>query len=306
MKALVTGAAGFVGRHLVDHLSAEGDEVITTDRSNGGPDLLDSDDLIGLLAEHRPEIVYHLAGQADVGGSWSDPSGTFRTNAMGTLNLLSAARTCDVRRTLIVSSADVYGHVSEAELPITEAFPLRPSSPYGASKAAADLIGLQAHLGFGQDVIRIRAFNHLGPGQDDRFVCAALAARIVENHRSGRQDLPVGNLSARRDFTDVRDVVRAYRLLAVMGAAGAAYNVCTGRSVLIEEIAHRLIEISGHAMGLVPDSNLLRPVDLHDLRGDPTAVRTTTGWSPRIDLDQTLSDLLEDRRRRLATSLPAD
>ena len=265
MRALVTGASGFVGRHLVEHLRAMGDEVVATDRSDGGPDLLDAKALDLVVAEAQPDAIFHLAGQADVGASWHDDVGTLKANAEGVLNLLASARQHDVQRVLTVSSADVYGRVDPGELPIHESAPLRPVSPYGASKAAADLLALQAHLGHGQNVIRVRAFNHLGPGQDTRFVCSALAARIAANELDGTDDVVVGDLTARRDFTDVRDVVRAYRLLVEHAPAGDAFNVCTGRSVAIGDVAQRLMEVSGRPMTLVPDPTLMRPVDIADL-----------------------------------------
>ena len=280
MKALVTGAAGFVGHHLVDHLTASGDEVLATDRASGGPDLLDPAAFTDLFADGRPDVVYHLAGQADVARSWDEPATTFRVNAEGTLNVLAAARQAGIHRVVTVTSADVYGIVALDELPLGETAALRPASPYSASKAAADLIALQAHLGHGQDVVRIRAFNHLGPGQSEHFVCSALAARIARNELCGDTELRVGDLTARRDFTDVRDVVRAYRLLAVDGQAGAAYNVCTGTSVSIDDLAHRLLAAARHPMTLVPDPDLLRPVDLPELRGDRMGPRPRPGRHP--------------------------
>ncbi len=306
MKALVTGAAGFVGRHLVDHLTAEGDDVATTDRSEGGADLLDADGLDREIADTAPEIVYHLAGQADVGSSWADAARTLRTNAEGTLNVLDSARRHHVRRVVTVSSADLYGIVTPDDLPVSEDAPLRPVSPYGASKAAADLIALQASLGHNQDVVRARSFNHLGPGQSDRFVCSALASRIAANELAGRDVVAVGNLDARRDFTDVRDVVRAYRCLAMDAVAGAAYNVCTGHSSAVSDIADRLLSMADRPMRLVENPALHRPTDVPELRGDPTRLRRDTGWIPEITLDSTLADLLDDWRRRLREPSPAD
>lgn len=298
MKAVVTGAAGFVGRHLVAWLEEAGDEVVPTDR-NDGLDVLDLDALRSFLAEQRPQVVYHLAGQADVGGSWSSPVDTFRVNAEGTLKLLLAAVDAGVGRVVAVASADVYGRVDERDLPIGEDRPLAPVSPYGASKAAADLLALQAHLGHELGVVRARPFNHLGPGQSDRFVTAALASRIARNELTGAREVPVGNLSARRDFTDVRDVVRAYRLLAERGEAGAAYNVCSGRDVAIQVLADQLCGLAESPMDLVVDPELVRPVDTPVLRGDPTRLQAATGWTPEIPLDQTLRDVLDDWRKRV-------
>ena len=299
VKAFVTGASGFVGRHLVAHLRDCGDEVVPTDRSDGGPDLLDADEFATLVAEVRPDVVYHLAGQADVAASWLSPIETMRVNVEGTHNILEVARTFGVAKVLTVSSADIYGVVAPEELPIVESAPLRPVSPYAASKAAADLVALQAHLGHGQDVVRARAFNHLGPGQSKSFVGAGFAARIAAAERSGDDELQTGDLTPRRDFTDVRDVVRAYRLLATEGRPGVAYNICSGTSVSIGELAGLLLGLTDARMRLVEDPDLLRPVELPELRGDASLLRRHTGWAPSISLDETLSDVLEDWRLRL-------
>ena len=169
---------------------------------------------------------------------------------------------------------------------------MRPVSPYAASKVAADFLAVQARLGYGQDVVRARAFNHLGPGQSDRFVAPALASRIVANERHGGDEVPVGNLAARRDFTDVRDVVRAYRLLVERGAAGQAYNVCSGTAVAIQQLADRLLALAERPMRLVVDPERYRPVDVPAVVGDATRLRKETGWQPEIDLDTTLADVL--------------
>ena len=299
VKAFVTGASGFVGRHLVAHLRDCGDEVVPTDRSDGGPDLLDADGFATLVAEVRPDVVYHLAGQADVAASWLSPIETMRVNVEGTHNILEVARTFGIAKVLTVSSADIYGVVAPEELPIVESAPLRPVSPYAASKAAADLVALQAHLGHGQDVVRARAFNHLGPGQSKSFVGAGFAARIAAAERSGDDELQTGDLTPRRDFTDVRDVVRAYRLLATEGRPGVAYNICSGTSVSIGELAGLLLGLTDARMHLVEDPDLLRPVELPELRGDASLLQRHTGWAPSISLDETLSDVLEDWRLRL-------
>ncbi len=227
---------------------------------------------------------------------------TLRTNVEGTHNVLAAARSAEVARVVTVTSADIYGLVERHDLPLTESSPIRPVSPYAASKAAADLVAQQAHLGHGQDVVRARSFNHLGPGQSDRFVCSALAARIVANERSGGSGVRVGNLTPRRDFTDVRDVVRAYRRMATSGVAGQAYNVCSGRSTSVQEVVDRLLEMSPQEMQVEVDPDLFRPADLEELRGDPSRLVADTGWSTEYALDDTLKDLLEDWRERLSTA----
>lgn len=301
MRALVTGAGGFVGHHLVAHLRDAGDDVLLTDHASDGLDITDAPAVRDRLRDTRPDVVYHLAGASDVGGSWNDPRGTFRANAEGTLSVLWAAREAGVGRVLSVGSADVYGRVSPDDLPIGEDCPLRPVSPYAASKVAADFVALQAFLGHGQDVVRTRPFNHLGPGQTDKFVAPALASRIVANERSGRGRLPVGNLSPRRDFTDVRDVVRAYRLLVEHGRAGEVYNVCSGTAIAIQELAERLIDMAAIPMELEPDPALERPVDVPVLLGDGTRLRRDTGWAPEVPLERTLADLLAERRALAST-----
>lgn len=298
MRAAVTGASGFVGTHLVEHLRDSGDEVSTPDA-----DITDREAVLAVFEAARPDVVYHLAAQADVAGSWDDPRGTLRVNVEGTLNVLDAARRAGASRVLAVSSADIYGRVDESDLPLAESAPLRPVSPYAASKAAADMLCVQATLGHDVDVVRARAFNHLGPGQSDKFVASALASRIVANERSGATSVRVGNLDARRDFTDVRDVVRAYRLLMVHGVKGEAYHVCSGVDRPVRELADRLVGLASAPMQLEPDAALLRPVDLKVLRGDPAKIRAATGWEPMIPLEQTLTDLLDYWRSVPASDL---
>lgn len=298
MKALVTGAAGFVGNHLTRHLEAMGDDVIGVDRTEG-PDLLDAAGFRTLLTDTQPDAVYHLGGFSDVGGSWSTPNDTFRANAEGTLNVLQACVQAHTRRVLVISSADVYGRVTLSELPLNEDNPLRPVSPYAASKIAADYLGLQAWLGYGVEVIRVRAFNHLGTGQTNRFLAPALAERIALNELEGREVVPVGNMTPRRDFTDVRDVVRAYRLLVLEGEPGEAYNVCSGKDVAVSELADRLVDMALRPMRLEEDKTLQREVDVPVLRGDFTKLHKATDWEPEIDLEQTLRDILDEWRGRV-------
>jgi GDP-4-dehydro-6-deoxy-D-mannose reductase len=296
----VTGAGGFVGHHLVTHLRDCGDDVLVTDFVVDQLDITDPDALVERLRRDRPEVVYHLAGASDVGGSWHTPHETFRANAEGTLNVLWAAREADVERVLTIGSADVYGKVTPDDLPLTEQSPLRPVSPYAASKVAADAVAEQAHRGYGQHVVRTRPFNHLGPGQSDKFVAPALAARIAANERDGDGEVRVGNLSPRRDFTDVRDVVRAYRLLVEHGHAGEVYNVCSGRAIAIEELATTMLGMAEVPMELVADPDLQRGVDIPVLLGDSSRLTADTGWRPEIPLSTTLADLLDDMRARLA------
>lgn len=298
MRALITGGAGFVGRVLQDHLRASGDEVIVSDRSLGGPDIADRGEVMDHLQRSTPEVVFHLAGQAHVPTAWKDPIGTMRANVEGTQNVLDASRQAGVRRVLVVTSAEVYGLVTDADLPLVERHPLHPTNPYAASKVAADAVATAAHLGSGQDVIRLRAFNHIGPGQRTDFVAAGLAARIVEAEADGSSRITVGNLTPRRDFTDVRDVVRAYRLVAESGAAGAVYNVCTGVDRSIGELAQRMVHLSGLDLALEADPELQRPSDNPIVRGDHSLLTEATGWLPEIPFDTSLLDVLADARSR--------
>ena len=281
------------------HLEDQGDEVVQMERTVDGIDIADADALTDALVAAKPEAVYHLAGAADVGGSWSAPRETFVANALGTLNVLEASREAGAERVLAVTSADVYGRVTEAELPLDEDQPLRPVSPYAASKVAADALAQQAWLGHKFPVVRVRAFNHLGPGQSDHFVAPSVAARIARNERDGGDEVPIGNMTPRRDVTDVRDVVRAYRLLMEEGEPGAVYNVCRGRAVSVEQLARALLGMAARPMRLVSDPALQRPVDIPVLVGDNGALRRATGWEPTIPLEQTLSDVLADWRARL-------
>jgi GDP-4-dehydro-6-deoxy-D-mannose reductase len=292
VRAFVTGAGGFVGSWLVEHLRACGDEVVVTDRE---VDVTDSAAVRNAVAEAQPDAVYHLAALTHVGRSYEDPAPVVTVNTLGTLSVLEAARACEHKpRVLVVSSAEVYGAVTPADLPLQEESPLAPVSPYAASKVAAEFLGVQAHLAHGLEVIRVRPFNHVGPGQSTHFAVPALASRSVSAIGDGESWIPVGNLAAKRDLTDVRDVVRAYRLLVCDGVPGSVYNVCSGKAVAIQEVTARLLELSGADLELRPDPALVRPIDVPVLEGDPGKLEKQTGWRPETALDRTLSDVLAD------------
>jgi GDP-4-dehydro-6-deoxy-D-mannose reductase len=305
MRALVTGGRGFVGRHLVDHLQACGDDVVVVDHADGGIDVTEAGPVREVVAEVGPDAVYHLAGWADVGASWSDPAGALRLNAVGTLNVLEACRHAAVARVLSIASAEVYGVVREDELPVRETAPLRPTSPYAASKVAAEALAQQAFLGHGLGVLRVRPFNHIGPGQSEHFLAPAIAGRIARAERDGEATVAVGNLTPRRDLTDVRDVVRAYRLLVEHGEPGEVYNVCSGTDVAVQDVADALLAKAERPLELEPDPALSRPVDLPVLRGDPGRLQAATGWAPQIPLERTLQDVLDDLRARVAQETAA-
>jgi GDP-4-dehydro-6-deoxy-D-mannose reductase len=300
MKALITGGSGFVGKYLAAECSAAGDDVVSTDRS--GADALDVTDRRAVhdaFERLRPEVVYHLAALSHVGESFDEPNLALRVNIEGTANVLDGARAAVVRRVIVVGSAEEYGRVDERDLPLREDSPLRPTSPYAVSKIAASFLALQAHLAYGFDVVRVRAFSHTGPGQSDRFLVPALAQRIARAERDRSDEIRVGSLDPVRDISDVRDVVRAYRLLAAHGHPGVIYNVCSGTGVSVREIADRLVAAARRPLQVTVDQALVRPVEIPRLVGDATRLRTDTGWSPSYSLDDTLTAVLDDARSRV-------
>ena len=299
MRSLITGGRGFVGHWLADHLRDLGDEVVAIDRE---VEITDPTALLEAMSAAVPDAVYHLAALTHVGQSWEEPLQVLEVNIMGTAAVLAAARQCGSDpRVLVTSSAEVYGAVTDpGRLPLHEGSPTAPLTPYAASKLAAEAVVAQAHLGHGQHVITVRPFNHIGPGQTPNFAVPALARRIVDADRRGAATIPVGNLSARRDFTDVRDVVRAYRLLVESGQPGEIYNVCSGRDVSIREIADGLLELAGTTLEFEVDPTLVRPVEVPVLRGDPTRLVEATGWAPEVPLDRTLADVLAYWRQQPA------
>ncbi|MFL5382922.1 MAG: GDP-mannose 4,6-dehydratase [Longimicrobiaceae bacterium] len=302
MRALVTGAAGFAGCHLARALLADGCEVWGTlqpgHTAPGGVDgvrwlemeLTSSASIEAALAEARPERVYHLAAQASVGESFRDPLSTWEVNATGTLRLAEALG--EGVRLLFVSSAEVYGVVPEEEQPIRESRRPHPTNPYAASKAAAEMAVLEAAHARGLHAVIARSFNHTGPGQDARFALAAFARQLAAIRAgSAPPVLRVGNLQARRDYLDVRDVVRAYLTLLDRGAPGGTCNVATGEAHSMAELVDLLVELSGTGARVEVDPARVRPLDVPLLSGDPSALRAL-GWAPEIPLRQTLAELL--------------
>ncbi len=290
------------------HLTEMGDTVDGLDMARAvelrpdlglraGPDLLDPGAWLDFVGDLRPDVIYHLAGWSDVGRSWQDPRTAWRVNTEGVLSVLEAARSHDVSRVVIISSADVYGVVRPDQLPLTESTAAEPRSPYGASKVGAEILARQYHRGWGLDVVIARPFNHIGPGQTPNFVAPAFALRIAECEVAGGGTVTHGDLSSRRDFTDVRDVVRAYRMLAVGGRAGETYNICTGVDVGMQELLDRLVHMAHVPITSSVNPDLLRPVELPVLRGSHDRLTAHTGWMPAIALEQTLLDVLADARR---------
>lgn len=305
VRALVTGAGGFVGPHLVRHLIDAGDTVTALDLSNG-PDLRDREGWTETVVEHHPQVIYHLAGWSDVGGSWDNPWTAFEVNVMGTVAVLEGARLVPSRATgsnpgatvVLVSSADVYGLVAESDLPLTETHEAKPRSPYGASKIAAEEIARSYHRGHGLPVVISRPFNHLGPGQAVKFAAASFARQIAELEAGGGGIVRHGDLSTKRDMTNVHDIVRAYRLLALHGEPGETYNICSGKAVSMQHVLDTMLALSPSSIAGEVDEALIRPVDLPVLRGSHQKLTAATGWRPKVDLAQTLQDVLDDARRR--------
>ena len=313
MRSLITGVGGFAGSHLADILLAQGepgDEVWGCDL-NAAPrpylspqvrlmaaDLRDPQAAAQVIGQARPERIYHLAGQAFVGDSWAHPWETLETNLRAQVNLLEAVvASKELPGILVVGSADEYGRMANPEQPIDETPPLRPDSPYSVSKAAQDLLGLQYFLSYGLPIVRVRPFNHIGPRQNRKFVAAAFASQIAAIE-AGQQPpvMRVGNLDARRDFTDVRDTVRAYALLLERGHAGEVYNIGTGASVRIMDMLDVLLSLARVPIRIETDPARIRLNDVPDLVCDARRLRAATGWQPRYRLEETLRDLLNYER----------
>jgi len=311
VRVLVTGARGFVGRHLTAALRARGHDVVEADRG-AGEDVLPVDvtDALAVRAAFdlaRPDAVAHLAAQAFVPASVAEPGATFETNARGTLHVLDAARAVEDDglhpRVLVVSTADVYGAQPREAFPLRETVAPLPRSPYAASKVAAEALALAYARSFGVDAVVTRAFNHIGPGQDERFAVAAFAAQVARAAAGLDRIVRVGNLEASRDFLDVRDVCEAYALLLEgAGDAGEIYNVASGKATSMREMLRRLIEIGGVAVEVREDPERMRPADVPVSVGDASKLREATGWAPRIPLAAALRAVYDDALARVAST----
>lgn len=314
MRSLVTGAAGFVGRHLTRHLKDAGHEVagivhpsehhdeLTLDGVDTiePADLLDDDALVSAVMRFAPDAIYHLAAFSNPESSLKHARQTLETNILGTQNLLEAAvMTQRAPKVLLVGSAQQYGKVDESEQPISEDRAQKPLTPYSVSKAAQELLGQRYFLSTGLPVFWTRSFNHTGPGQADAYVCSSFARQIVEVETGSRPpEIGVGNLAARRDFTDVRDVARAYSAIVESGEPGRAYNVCRGEAVSIQKVLDTLIALSTEPVEVKVEPERYHAIDVPVIVGDGTRLRGDTGWAPRFSLEETLADLLNDWRRR--------
>jgi GDP-4-dehydro-6-deoxy-D-mannose reductase len=300
VRALITGAGGFAGGHLAAHCRASGDDIVEVSRS-AGTDLLDPAAARAAVAAARPEVVYHLAARAHVGESWDDPAGFLRDNVAMALNVLEAVRAEAPEATVVaVASSELYG--PPERMPVDEEAPIRPQNPYAVSKASADLLAGFYADAHGLRVIRPRAFNHAGPGQTPIYAIASFARQAAAAAERGEDPIVfrTGNAHTRRDYTDVRDVVRAYRLLAERAEPGV-YNVCSGRTASSAELV-RMLGLEHEV-----DPALLRPHEVMELRGSYDKLHAATGWEPEYELAQTLEDTLSwwrDEPVRARTAAP--
>lgn len=287
-RVLVTGAGGFVGGHLSAALGAASAPLEA--------DVLDRDAVTKAVRRERPRAVVHLAAQSSVGRSWADAADTWTVNVVGTVNVLEAvAAEQPSARVLFASTGEVYGNA--AVVPTPEDERVAPVSPYAASKAAAEIACGQGARGTSLDVMVTRAFNHEGPGRDERFAVGSWAQQIARLEAEGGGTLLVGDLSAERDLTDVRDVCRAYQLLLDPEVPAGTYNVASGGAVSMQRVLELLVDLASAPIAVEEDSTRLRPAEIPRLAGDASKLRAAIGWKPRIPLEQTLRDTLEHARK---------
>lgn len=294
-RLLVTGLDGFVGGTVAQVLRGgawrKSFELVVP---SAPLELRDRASLAVAISETRPDCVLHLAGQSFVPISVKDPLATYEVNFLGTLNLLEALKGCGFGgRFLYVSSGDVYGWVSPSALPVIEDYPLQPRNPYSVSKAAAELLCTQWTLAHDFDIVVARPFNHVGPGQAEWFVVSDFTKQIIEVKLGHREpEICVGSIDVTRDFTDVRDVVRAYLLLLEGGASGETYNVCSGREQSIRDVLKMLLELSGVDCRIIIDATRVRPKEQTRMLGSYDKLRQKVGWQPEVDMKHSLQDVL--------------
>lgn len=302
MKALITGAGGFVGRHLTTELTEYGCEVVGLDVVSAEQDiqivdLLDQGAVKDFIQKQMPDSIFHLAAQASVAYSWHNPQRTFEVNVNGTLNLLDAIRDTQKKiRVIIIGTSDQYGLVKPDDCPINEAFPINPISPYAISKQAQENLVSSYINAYHMDIIMTRSFNHFGPGQRSGFVVSDFASAIARIEKGADPVMNVGNLDAIRDFTDVRDVVRAYRLLNEKGHTGEIYNVGSGTAHSIRDVLETLIRFARRDVVICQDPARMRPSDLPVMQSDSSKLIRHTGWVPSMTFEYSLRDTLQSWR----------
>lgn len=314
-RALIIGATGFVGNYLVKELLANHTiEVHATKRKKEqleavqseysmihNLDILNRDDIVSLLYDIRPDYIFHLAAQSSVSIAWRNPGLTVDINVKGCINVMDAIRELFYKpKVMLIGSGEEYGHILEGEIPISEENILRPGNIYAATKACQNMIGNIYARAYNMDVIMVRAFNHIGPGQSPIFVVSDFCRQVAEIEAGlKRPVMYVGNLEARRDFTDVRDIVHAYALLIKTGKAGETYNVGSGHSYAIREVLDEIISLSSEDIKVEIDLNKIRPADVPIIEADITKINQITGWEPLIPLKQTLQETLDYWRARV-------
>lgn len=304
-KALVTGINGFAGTHLNNLLLQKGYEVVGTVKPNNDHvndptflqvDIQDFEGVKNAIGKTSPDFIFHLAALTSPAMSFKNPADTLTSNIGGQLNILEAVKQLELVNTkvLVVSSAEVYGDAESHDLPLTELSPLKPLSPYAVSKVAQDFLGYQYFRSQNVKAVIVRPFNNIGPNQGPFFVIPSFAKQIAEIEKGKKEAiLKVGNLEAKRDFTDVRDVVRAYELLLSQGEPGQVYNIGCGRSYRIQEILDIFLKLTDANIIVEKDSSLMRPGDIPELRCDYNKLHRATGWKPEIDIEKSLKDTLD-------------
>ena len=313
MKALIIGAAGFVGGYLIRELSGAGWKVHATclpvekinEECPAYPlDIMKKEDISALLDEIKPDIVYHLAAQSSVSVSWKRPQLTAEINVVGTINVLEAVREAEKKdtRVLLIGSGEEYGYIREGACPLSESEPLNPGNIYAATKACQGMLGEIYARAYKMDIIMVRAFNHSGPKQSNIFVISDFCRQIAEIEKGMKEPvISVGNLSAKRDFTDVRDVVRAYRLLGEKGKSGTVYNVGRGRAVEIQFILDTALSFAKCDIEVKQDPARMRASDIPLIEPDVSRIHGDTGWSAEITMEQTVEDTLNYWRNELSS-----
>ncbi|MBM3281748.1 MAG: GDP-mannose 4,6-dehydratase [Candidatus Diapherotrites archaeon] len=317
MRALITGITGFVGSHLAEYLLSQGLEVDGTYRWRSRMDNIDSiKHKIGLIEcdlrdpfstysaikRSEPDYIFHLAAQSFVRASFDHPAGTIDSNVHGTINVLEGVRHAEINPVIQVAcSSEEYGFVTPQEVPIKETNPLRPLSPYAVSKVAEEMLAYQYHKSYGLKTIITRTFNHEGPRRGDVFVTSNFAKQVAEIEKGKRSPIiQVGNLNAQRDYTDVRDVVRAYYLAVQKCDYAEAYNICSGRPWVIRDMLNYLVSKSHKKdIRVEVDQSRMRPSDVEILHGDYSKFHQKTGWKPEIPFEKTLDDTLDYWRARI-------
>ena len=313
MRALIIGGAGFVGQHLINHIKEQTDWQIYVTKIpsekleiNGVTildlDILNMGEINQLLQQVQPDYIFHLAAQSSVAYSWKNPGLTIDVNIKGTVNVLDAVRFLSNKpRVLLIGSGEEYGYIQEDEVPIKETNATRPGNVYAATKVAQNNIGTIYAKAYQMDIVMVRAFNHIGPNQEPMFVVADFCKQVVDIEFGLKEPtLKVGNLNAKRDFTDVRDVVRAYVLLVQKGVSGEIYNVGSGYALEINQILQKIISLSKTSIKIEVDAQRIRPSDIPIIEADTAKIYECIQWSPLIPIEQTLEETLDYWRNRVA------